>query len=312
MEQELLEMCDLLIANQSSLNSYFKLEETMNMAGSVLLTNRHEAADRDRLMECNDIIKESEGLLSVYRGFMRIPMIVKMSLNEDPKFYFQTVRVLKESLDDDKFIKSEYSVIAAMLIADKIKPELFKDYIRKTKMIYQKMKDEHSILTSSNDIVFAALLAVSDINVDDLLLEMEESYALLKGRFIFAETQELSHILSLDMGSPGLKVQKFLDLTQLAKEYKLPFGSGTELNSAALLSLLDLDNEEIMNQVAEMNSYLKGNKYFRGIHMFQSTRLSLAAMLLIKYCRPDDETIDSIIMYSCLTAAIAAAAAAAA
>lgn len=312
MDETLMNMCDLLMANFETLCRNYKLEETMNIAGAMILTNEHETADIERMKACYNIIKRSEGIFSVYRNYMRIPVMTKMSMSDDPENYFENLKAIKDELDRERFLKSEYSVIAAMVLLEEAKYDEIGDYIEKTKAIYNKMKEEHSVLTSSNDTVFAALLAISDIDVDNLLLEMEESYRLIKGKILFAESQEISHILSLDMGSPGLKAEKFLDLYRLTKENHVTFGSGTDINALAALSLLDLDNREIIRLVSEMEQYLGGNRYFRGLHMMKSTRVVLAGMQLMKYCRPDDTLIDNIILYSCLAAAIAATAAAAA
>ena len=79
MDETLMNMCDLLMANFETLCRNYKLEETMNIAGAMILTNEHETADIERMKACYNIIKRSEGIFSVYRNYMRIPVMTKMS-----------------------------------------------------------------------------------------------------------------------------------------------------------------------------------------------------------------------------------------
>ena len=108
-------MCDLLMANFETLCRNYKLEETMNIAGAMILTNEHETADIERMKACYNIIKRSEGIFSVYRNYMRIPVMTKMSMSDDPENYFENLKAIKDELDRERFLKSEYSVIAAMV-----------------------------------------------------------------------------------------------------------------------------------------------------------------------------------------------------
>ena len=58
------------------------------------------------------------------------------------------------------------------------------------------MKEKHPWLTSDEDIPFAAMLAVSDLDTDSLISEMEKNYEILKQKFSDKNAvQTLSHVL---------------------------------------------------------------------------------------------------------------------
>ncbi len=312
MDYELEKLCDLLIDNVDVLHEVFRFDGYMNYASAVILTNEDVLGDPDQLKELRKDFRKRSSMWSNLRGFMESVMVVKMYMRDDPIAFYHTIKEMNTQINNNKIFMSNYAPLAAMIIEERVQPEQYQYYVDKTKAIYQKMKEEHSFLTSDNDIIFAALLAVSDINTDNLLLEMEENYPLLKGKIKGAPNLELSHTLALDLGAPGIKTARFLELYQYLKQRKLKFAAGKGLNALALLSLLDEDEDYIYELLNQVNEYLKAHKRFRGIHMFQSDRLPLAAMLVIKYLKPDDIVVKDIMTFVCLQQAIAAAAAAAA
>ena len=312
MNKELEKYCELMVDNRTIINSIFKWEWTMNSTCAFLMTGKDTLADVDKIKECAKLFKKNTRVLSLYRQYLSAPIICKMAMSDDPVFYLDAIKTICEEIDDAKVFRSDYSIIAAMIIYENVELTEARSYIIKTRMIFQQMRDEHPILTSSGDIVFAALLAVSDIDVDNLLLEMEENYELLKGQIMFASNRELSRLLALDLGAPGQKSERFLYMYDELKARKMNFGRGYGLNCLAVLSCLDIDTEEIMKMLEEVNNYLRVQKGFHGLSMGSEERLMYAAMLIIKAVKPDDYVVDNIILYTNLGKAIAATAAAAA
>lgn len=312
MNKEFEKYCELMVDNRIIMNSIFKLEWTMNSVSAMLMTSKNTLADADKIRECHKLFNKNTKVFSLYRQYLSAPIICKMAMSDDPLFYLEALKTVCDEIDDAKLFRSDYSIIAAMIIYENVELTEARSYINKTRMIYQKMKDEHPILTSSSDIVFAALLAVSDIDVDNLLLEMEENYKLLDGQIMFASNRELSRLLALDLGAPGQKSDRFLYMNDELKARKMNFGRGYGLNTLALLSCLDIDTEEIMRMLQEVNDYLRVQKGFHGLSMGSDERLMYAAMIVIKTVKPDDYVIDNILLYTSLSRAIAATAAAAA
>lgn len=312
MNKELERYCELLVDNKIIMDGIFKFEWTMNTVSAMLLTGKDTLADAEKIKECRTLFKKNTSMFSLFRQYLSAPIICKMALSDEPLFYLEALKTICDQVDDAKVFRSDYSVIASMIIYENVELTEARSYINKTKMICEKMKNDHPFFSSSKDIIFAALLAVSDIDVDNLLLEMEENYKLLDGQIMFASNRELSRILALDLGAPGQKSERFLYMYDELKARKMNFGREYELNVLAVLSCLDYDTEEIMKMLDEVNNYLRVQKGFHGLSMTSKERLMYAAMLVIKTIKPDDYVIDNIILYINLSKAIAAAAAAAA
>lgn len=298
MNQELETLSELLIENKEVIKSSFRFSYNyMLIMGASLLANKGVLVSKEEIEECRSIIKRNSSAFSYFRGSLEIPMTAKMILSDDPEEYFSGIKSISERLENNKFFKSYFAVVAAIIIYDRVENKDFTKYINKTKLIYEQMKRDHSILTSNDDIVFAALLAVSNIDVDNLLLEMDECYRLLKSDFNSFNNQELSHILALDVGAPGLKVKKFIELYQGFKAEKLNFGKSYGAIALAVLSLLDIDADEALYQVSKTHDFLLVQKGFSGWHMVKSERLSYAALLVTKAYKPYDEVIENVLLY---------------
>lgn len=312
MNEKLLDLCELFVENKKILDECFQWDSvSMRINGAMILTNQGVLTTKSRISACKETLKKNASIFSNYRGHVRVPFISKMSLENDGQKYFDMVSSIYDKLQDNKVFKSEFAIISAMIIYDQIAEEELDHYITKTKLIFQQMKKDHSFLTNNDDIVFAAILAVSNIDIDNLLLEMDENYRILKNEYKSSNNQELSHILSIDMGAPGLKVEKLKRLYQRFKDEKLNFGKGYGSIALAVLSLIDIDEDEAFYQIKEVNDYLYTNKGF-GWSMVRNERLSYAALLVTKAYKPDDKVIENVILYTSLRRAIDAQAAAAA
>ena len=223
------------------------------------------------------------------------------------------IKELADLVDSRQVLKSSYSVLAAMLIHDQAKPEDYMHYASLTKLIYQRMKEKHRFLTGEDDIGFAALLAVSGIDLDHLELEISECYELLKEeKMPFDARQELSHILAMDMGAPTQKVAKVKALFEEFKRRKKKYGRSYEFVSLGSLALLDLDVSELCDMVIEVEEWLKVQDGFHGLACDRATRLMIAADFVVETFKPEDYEMDSVLQYITMKIAIAQQAAAAA
>ena len=312
LSRELEELCILYLNNRTKFRKVFKLESGMTDAAGALCTFKGYETDVEEIKNCYKILKKNEGLFSLFRGNMCCPLVAKMCMSDDPEEYYESIKIILDKLNDNSIFQYGYGIMAAMIIYGNSERRDWDTYVSRVKFIYAKMKEDHSFLTSEADKVFAALLAVSNIDIDNLLLEMEESFNLLKGEFSIFSIQEMSQVLSLDMGSPGYKVQKVKDMKQAAKARKMNFGKRDEAMGLALMALSDLPEDVILDQVEEIYEYLKIIGAYKGLLYSKSEKLLIASMLFIKACRPNDPVVDTILLYVILANVIAAQAAAAA
>lgn len=307
MDIELKEKCDLLVRNRKTMSDAFSFESSyMTHAAALLLTSEGMEADKDYAKQCKQIIKNNTGFLSNFRGNVMHPIICKMMLSNNPEGYFKKVAKAHEATKKLKWVGEDYKILAALVICDHVDEADFEKYVDRTEAIYQKMKQQHSLLTGSEDVPFAALLAVSDIEIDKLILDMEESYKVLKPKFSDANAvQSLSHILCLDGNPTEEKCNKIMAIFDELKALKHKYGASYELSSLGTLSMLDMSEKQIAICIAEADDYLKQQKGFGDLALGAKERRLFAAQLVLQTYGKQAQASNSVALTSMLALTIA-------
>ncbi|MDD4076070.1 MAG: DUF4003 family protein [Eubacteriales bacterium] len=278
-------ICEEFVENCDIIKHTFKWDDQlMALAGSMYLSGQRQKADADTLKECERILKSRSGAFSEFRGNIKLPLLCKMAIAENPETYYSDIEAVYQALNQSKWIGSEYKLLAAMILCDHggVKDAAY--FAEKTKEIYERMKETHKWLTGDEDIPFAALLAVSGADIDALILEADRCYPILKEKFggINANAvQALCHVLSLNKNDAEGKCRKVEAIYDGLKAEKHQLGVGQELASLGLLSMLDIDAETIVKDVIEADDYLKAQKGFGGLDMSNSVRRMYAALNVI-------------------------------
>ena len=182
-----------------------------------------------------------------------------------------------------KVFEDSYLVLTAMIIVDRDRKADAENIKDTTNEIMRRMSKLHPILTSSEDLALAALLAMSGRDIDSVMNDMEESFVYtkktLKLRADANSIQALSQILALTEGDMKAKCDKVAELFAAFKEHGSKFG--TYLEFPALGTLLDVQvpTEVLVPEIIEAADFLKKSKGFGGLSMDKKTRLMFAALL---------------------------------
>lgn len=290
MEAILREKCELLAANKEVLEKNFKLETSYILAMcSSIFTSKGKTVDVDKLKACKKIIKENTGVLSSFRGHMEMALASMMAVEADSEGFLKQVMDVYGLLKSNRIFNSEYLVIAAASICNMGGYNRREDVVAKTNDLYNKMKEEHPFLTSSEDSAYAAMLAMSDMGVDALVAEMEGCYNTLKGDFFSKNAvQSLSHVLALEAGKITEKCEKVQNIFAGLKDKHKKFGTGMELSVLGGLALTEENTEKLVEQVAFADDLLKEQKGFGGLLGLPKQQRLLYATLLVLDCYMED------------------------
>lgn len=306
MNQKLQEKCQLFVANKEAIEKNFKWESSYVMpACGMLYTEKDVAVQSEKLLQCNDIVKKETSVFSNFRGCVKLVFISKMALSKHPKAYFDKVVQIYNLMKKHKISASEYTVLAAMSIADNdavTEPEAI---VEKAKTLYDRMKKDHPFLTSSEDTTFAALLAMSGLAEDVVEKEMEVCYKTLLPEFSSSNAvQSLSHILALDERNAEEKCKEVVALRDMLKD------KGKKYDSAAIsilggLIMLDVDKEQIVSDILEVDAYLKEQKGFGFWGIGEKQRLMYASALVMNYYTSGGEKMETAMLTSSIAVMIA-------
>ena len=202
MRESLKALCDSFIANRDVVKEAFRMESSHIYAVCAnIFCARGIPADAAKLTESKALIRQKTGIFSSFRGIVRPPIACLLAVQDHPS------SVLEQTLNcydllKKRFWGSEYLALLAFLLADMTKPGEEAEIIARGRIIYERMKAEHPFLTSTEDSIFAVLMAFSPHSDDELIADMETCYQLLRQRFPSGNAlQAVSHVLALSEGT---------------------------------------------------------------------------------------------------------------
>ncbi|OKP75869.1 hypothetical protein A3842_18990 [Paenibacillus sp. P3E] len=256
----------------------------VNRLAALLYTAENKIADSDAIRASYELIKEHTGSFSTFRGTTAISIAALLSLSAEQERQLADTLAVYEMLKDVKFRASDYLVIAAYQIAVNTTSDQYQQTVERAKAFYDRMKSRHPFLTGRDDYIFAAMLGLSDINVENGVERMEQLYAVLKPEFLSGNSvQALTQVLVLgeDASETAAHV---LALREAFRARGIRLDKEYTLSSLGVLSLLPCTQGEIVNDVSETYEFLRTQKGFGSWSITKQELLLLsAAMVAFKY-----------------------------
>ena len=284
MNQEFTNKLELLAANKQAIDKGFYFEMGMSqVVAGLLFASAGKQADIERMKEARNILKKKAGVFSAFRDATEIVILARMALAPDMEKYIDDLIDVFNVLMKGKVFEDSYMVLTAMIIVDRGRKADAESIKVTTNEIMRRMSKLHPILTSSEDLALAALLAMSGRDIDAVIKDMEECYRYTRKELkLKAESnsiQALSQILAITAGDMKAKCDKVAELFAAFKEHGSKFG--TYLEFPALGTLLDVQvpTDVLVPEIIEAADFLKKSKGFGGLSMDKKTRLMFGALL---------------------------------
>lgn len=281
MNASLWEKCNRFIQNRDIIKATFIWESTyIYPVCAAIFTDKNIVATPDRMKQCRDLLRSETGIFSNFRGNAELAAIAMLATDYNPQGKLQNALKVYQDLKGH-FFSSSYLVLAALVIADLAEPHRFGEIADRTRRIYEMMRSEHPFLTSSEDSVFAALLALSPLPEEQMIQDTERCYELLKGQFFSSNAiQSLTHVLALGEGTPEEKCRRTVSLYQILKSKGYKYGTSYELATLGVLALLPVEPETLADQIIEVDRFLANQKGYGFFGLSSKQRLMHAGMLV--------------------------------
>ena len=283
MRDSLRDVCENFIQNRNNVREAFKWNCSTYLVPvcAAMLAGAKEPVSLARLEECKRMLKSGVGAFSNFKGNAFQAVVTQLALDENPQERLRKAILMHDMLKQH-FYGSSYLPLAATVLSGMVTEARFSEVAERAGRIYKKMKAEHRFLTSGEDCVYASLMALSGLSDDQLIQEAENCYKLLKEEFYDANAnQSLSHVLALCEGSAGSKCRAVFDLYYGLREKKYKYGTGYELATLGVLSLLPQGKAAVMADLIEVDSYLSMQKGYGFFGLGKKQRLMHAGMLLV-------------------------------
>ena len=281
MRTSLSSLCGSFIENRDLVKSAFAWESSyLYPVCAAIFIDRRRKADIDRLEYCKKLLKAHTGVFSNFRSTARLSMIAMMAVDSDPERKLARALQVHDALKEH-FWGSPYLPVASMIIADMAEPGRYGEIAARTRHIYELMKNEHPFLTSGEDSVFAAMLALSDLPDGQIAEETEHCYRLLKPEFFSGNAvQSLSHVLALCEGRAEDKCRAVVELYGGLKAKGYQYGTDYELAILGVPATLPADRIAVMTDIMEVDDFLAGQKGYGFFGVGRKQRLMHAGMIV--------------------------------
>jgi hypothetical protein len=274
----------LFIVNRDVFKTAFPMESDMlfPVCASVFM-NCGRTADAEKLKATRKLLKSTVGVFSNFRSTAELPLVAMLAASDAPEERLKKALAVYDVLKK-RFFSSEYLPVAAMMLSGMIESERFEEVSERAKKIYDLMKKEHPFLTSSEDSVFAVMLALSDKSDETLVREVEACYSTLKDKFYDRNAlQSLSHVLTLagdDFSTVSYKCRDTIRLFDALKEKKYKYDTGYGLSTVGVLATLPCGVEETARDLIEAAEFLKTKKGYGFFGFDKQQRLLHASMIV--------------------------------
>ena len=291
------------MSNARTIEKEFSLHSGLTKRLAALLYAQEDTPiDCADIKKCYDMIKGGTRVFSALRGNMSLCVAALLALSGDPEHLLGEIVKVYDLLRSVKLRSSDYLAVAAYQIAAGSEPDSYSAVIERARAFYDGMKAYNRFYTGQNDYVFAAMLGLSDIDVDTGVERIEQFYTLLKGEFRDKNSvQALSQILVLS-GTTDETTSRILALRDVLKERKLRFDRSFSLSSLGVLALLPVDVDTIVSDIEEAQALLRAEKGFRPPSVDKQELLLLAAAIVAwEYA----ESIESGVLTATLSTSIA-------
>lgn len=170
----------------------------VNRLAALLYAVEDKVADDEAIRASYELIKESTGIFSQFRGASVISIAALLSLSDEKETLLANTFAVYDLMKEAKFRASDYLVVAAYQIAANATSDRYQRTVERAKLFYDSMKAKHRFLTGQDDYIFSAMLGLSDIDVESGVDRMEQLYVTLKPEFMSGNSvQALTQVLVL-------------------------------------------------------------------------------------------------------------------
>lgn len=316
---------ELFIMNIDKIKKSFMWQNILlKRLAALLYAAQDKVVDCDAIDDSCRIIKENTGLFSAFRGNSSFCIAAMLSLSSDKNLQFSNTLAAYDIMKKTGFRASDCLVIAAYQIAANSEVYKFNQVAERAKTFYDGMKKEHYFITGQDDYIFAAMLGLSDINIEIGTERMKQLYNILKPEFLSGNgVQALTQVLVLGEQTTEA-ADRVLALRDAFRKEGLRLDRTNTLSSLGVLSLLPADIETVINDVAQVYGFLRTQRGFGSLSISKEELLLLSSSF-VAFRNVDDAksniltsaistSITNIIIaqQAAISAAVAASAAAAA
>jgi len=252
--------------NFQSIRSEFVWQEPMaKRLAALAYALAGKPLDFDKIKDCHNLIKSEVGVFSSFRGMLSVYVAAALSLSNEPESLLKDTLYVYDLLKEQRFWGSEYLVVTAYEIAANAKRIDFEHMAARTRGFYDEMKSNHRFLVGGDDYIFAAMLALSGLDVHQGANKVKNIHIMLRENFSAFTSRNsmltLAQMLALS-DEPKERAYEAVKLNRALRKRKIKLDKTYTLPSLGALALLDMDSCTIADELTAACDFLRSQKGF--------------------------------------------------
>ncbi len=272
---------ELFADNVQIIKKEFAWQNTLTKRLAALLyAQEGKTVDCEAIRQCHALIKQNTGAFSTFRGNMALCVATMLSLSPNSQEVFSETLKVYDLLKDAKLHASDFLVVAAYQIATQFDASDYSNVVTRTRSFYDGMKAHHFFYTGQDDYIFAAMLGLSDLEVETGAELIEQRYSQLKGEFWDKNSvQALAQVLVLGHSDDNV-VGRVLLLRDALREQKIKLDKTYTLPVLGILALLPVEIDTIVRDISAAQDTLRAQKGFGALSVTTQELLLFAASII--------------------------------
>lgn len=255
--------------------------ELINHFSSLIFANSKCQFNSKRIREIRKYIKENTLWFSSYRGDNLYAISILLSLEEDWKGRFKRILKCEEKLKEMNFVEGAFLSISAWILTESYSDAEIENAGIKMCEIYNFIKDRYSYITSSEDYVICALLAVIDLDKDIYSCIIDEAFKVIKEKELTTNngTQTLANILCIDFSSWNENLTKSINIIEELKK-NIEEIRPQHMGIVGLAAVLINNEGKFINSVQRVYNYFSEETEYE-FYMDRSFKLMISMVAVI-------------------------------
>lgn len=281
MNKEAKEKLDLFLQNTRQMQSNFRSDLILaNIMSALFYTQSNQTVSISEIQDAKNLIRQNSIFLSAVPSSPLLGAATLISLSKEKETLFRNMLDVYRRLRYASSHCDDYSLISSYYIANYTCTETYDTAISRMQLFYQFIKQEAPLNIRSDTYTYAALLAISDLDMPSCNLRMNTLY-----REFLNDFQSRSSILAL-CHILLFSNQNDFNLADWTKEYHTEFKSYgfrfrdlTILPMIGFLSILSLDIPSTVSDIMELYDCLRSQKELSRVQLSKTERLAIAIFL---------------------------------
>ena len=279
MQGSMIRRSEQFIENRKRIERAFRMSTPQTHCLCALLLGLDDLdADLLSIRRGKKVLRKNTGIFSAFRGLGMAPAAIKLGEREDGELRLNYAKDNQRRLKAAGFAATDYLCPAAFLMAKQhARAELVANNAYAQ---YLNMRHAQRMLTGGEDVMFAVLFAMYDLDPARITACTGKAMDLLSARFRRNNfTQMASFAIAASDGDAEQLSEKTERLYDAVRETGIKNREMLDLPLLAFLAVLDAPETETAEKIASADAFLKEQKGFSAARVGRSQRLFYATAL---------------------------------